>query len=368
MKAMEDALTSDKLGATSNRTLRDRSTMQSFPKVELHRHLEGTFSLPTLHRMALRNGLDFPTDLEEFRPLVQFPRDSEPDFLKFLSLFKNDWYRSLEDVEQITYESVRELANDNLFYIELRFSPEHFSLQNDFDRGEVTRLIIKAADAAAEEIGLEIRYLITFNRSKQKQEEMLELYSLIRSLDIPSIVGLDLAGDELNYPPELFREFFATVNSDGIFRSTIHAGEVTPSEQIWDAIRTLGAARIGHGVSAAGDTELQKYLIDHQIVLEQCLTSNYQTGAWKDESTHPIGELHQKGVPVTINSDDPCIQNTDLTDDYVKIVEYFDFTVSDLLTANLRALNASFVDDSKRISLVDRYQQAVASFRANYDV
>ena len=365
---MDGAVTKRESIPVSQPSPNQRAVWQAFPKVELHRHLEGTFSLPTLHALAIKNDLGLPRDPEQFRNLVQFPQDSEPDFLKFLSLFKNDWYRSMDDVATITYESVREFANDGLYYIELRFSPEHFALHNDFDRSEVTRVVIDAADAAAEEIGVQIRYLITFNRSKQKQDEMLELYRLIRSLEIESIVGVDLAGDEINFPPELFRDFFATVNADGIFSSTIHAGEVTPSEQIWDAIRTLGASRIGHGVSAADDRELQKYLADHQIVLEQCLTSNYQTGAWKDEKTHPIGELHRKGVPVTINSDDPFIQGADLTDDYIKIINYFGFTVDDLLAANLRALNASFLEEDDRIELVQGYQDAVSRFRANYDV
>ena len=364
---MDGAMTKEDANLSSGVPLGNRDVLQAFPKVELHRHLEGTFSLPTLHKLAIKNDLGFPSDPEEFRKLVQFPRDSEPDFLKFLSLFKNDWYRSLDDVATITYESVREFAQDGLFYIELRFSPEHFAHYNDFDRAEVTRLVIESADAAANETGVEIRYLITFNRSKQKQEEMLDLYRLIRSLELDSIVGLDLAGDELNFPPELFRDFFATVNADGVFRSTIHAGEVTPSDQIWDAIRTLGASRIGHGVSAAHDDELQKFLADHQIVLEQCLTSNYQTGAWRDEKTHPIGTLHRKGVPVTINSDDPFIQGTDLTDDYVKIVRYFGFTVSDLANANMRALNASFLDDDSRSALIERYQDALTAFRTRYD-
>jgi adenosine deaminase len=368
VKGMEGAVMKGEMELKPNPILRNRLVLRAFPKVELHRHLEGTFSVPTLHQIALKNGLDFPADVEQFRRRVQFPTDSEPDFLKFLSLFKNDWYRSLDDVALITYESVREFANDGLYYIELRFSPEHFALHNGFDRRETTRVVIDAADAAAEEIGLEIRYLITFNRNKQTQEQMTELYRSLRDMRISSIVGLDLAGDEINFPPQLFADFFATVNAEAVYKTTIHAGEVTPSKQIWDAVRVLGASRIGHGVSTIHDTELQKYLTDHQIVLEQCLTSNYQTGAWEDEKTHPIGALHRKGVPVTINSDDPFIQNTNLTDDYVKIVNHFGFSVDDLIAVNLRALNASFLPDTERVELVRGYQKAVDEFRANYDL
>lgn len=345
-----------------------RESLRAFPKIELHRHLEGTFSLSTLHRMALRNGLPFPEGQEEFRKLVQFPKGSDPDFLKFLSLFKNDWYRTMDDVAEITAASVSDFAHDGLFYIELRFSPEHFAYHNGFDRAEVTRTIIAAADAAAAEHGIEIRYLITFNRSKQEETEMIKLYNLIRDLGLPKIVGIDLAGDETNFPPELFVRFFSVVTDEGVMKSTIHAGEVTPAEQIWDAINLLNASRIGHGVAAIHDPDLQRLLSERQIVLEQCITSNFQTGSWTDESSHPMGELHRLGVPVTINSDDPFIQDADLTEDYIKAVRHFDFTVDDLVTINLRALEGAFISDHEKQQLQERYMKKVSAFRVSYDV
>lgn len=263
--------------------------LRKFPKVELHRHLEGAYSLPTLHRMALRNGLPFPEDLQAFRSMVQFPADSEPDFITFLSLFRRDWYRSLEDVFEITAASVRELANDGIFYIELRFSPDHFAAHNGFDRAEVLQTVIAAADGEAEAAGIEIRYLIMFNRGKQTLAEMFRMYGLVRDLGLPSVVGVDLAGDETRFPPELFARFFAEVAADDLYGITIHAGEVTPATHIWTAIDQLHASRIGHGVAAIHDRDLQAALTDRGIVLEQCITSNYQTGAWKDEPTRSVG-------------------------------------------------------------------------------
>lgn len=145
-------------------------TMRLFPKVELHRHPEGSFALPTLHRIARRNGLKVPADSDEFRSPVQFPVDSETDFLRFLSLFRNDWYRSREDIAYIVHDSVSEMRNDGLYFIELRFSREHIAMQNGFDRVERTRLVIAAAGRTAVAARIEIRYLITFNRAKQTQE------------------------------------------------------------------------------------------------------------------------------------------------------------------------------------------------------
>ena len=353
---------------TSSNKLMQRTIMEQFPKVELHRHLEGTFPVEKLHQLSLKNNLERPRDFETFKKEVQFPKDSSPDFLTFLTKFRNDWYRSLEDVYFITYHSVKELVQDGLIYCELRFSPEHFALENDFDRAQVTKLIVKAGNEAAKDAGLEIRYLLTFNRSKQTSAEMIALYNLLKRLEIPEIVGIDLAGDEINYPPEQFRDFFALIESDGLYKSTIHAGEVTPSKQIWEAIRNLHADRIGHGTSTIEDQPLQEYLKQTGIALELCITSNYQTGSWEDERNHPIGALYRAGVPVTLNSDDPFIQNTDLTDDYIKAVEYFGFDLQDLIQLNLNAIVASFLPKDKRKRLRMDYLQKVEQFKERHSL
>lgn len=340
--------------------------MRAFPKIELHRHLEGTFALPTLHRIAIANQLPYSSDFDIFKEAVQFPPDSKPDFLLFLSKFKNDWYRSHQDVADIVRDSVLDFASDGLFYIEMRFSPEHFAFFNDFDRMEITRLVINSADKAAAEVGVRIKYLITFNRMKQDQYEMIELYNAIKALGIESIVGMDLAGDEINFPPENFIEFFKVVNDDGIYGITIHGGEVSPSSQIWDAVNLLHATRVGHGTTSIADLELQEFLKEKKIVLEQCITSNYQTGSWEDEPRHPLGRLYRAGVPVTINSDDPSIQDTDLTDDYMKACQYFDFSLADLVNLNLTAIEGAFLSPAEKAQLKTDYLEAVEAFKKTY--
>lgn len=346
--------------------LTQREIMCHFPKVELHRHLEGTFSLPTLFRIATDNNIGLSADFEEFKKQVQFPRDSEPDFLTFLSKFRNDWYRSHQDVYDITHDSVLEMADDGIFYIELRFSPEHFSYHNNFNREEITRLVIKAGNDAAAKANFQIRYLLTFNRSKQDQYEMIQLYDKMKDMDIKEIVGVDLAGDETNNPPEDFTAFFDHVKRDNQYKITIHAGEVTPSQQIWFSIQHLHADRIGHGVSAIHDIEVQKELMKRDISLEQCITSNYQTGSWADEAKHPLGDLYRAGVPVTINSDDPFIQDTDLTDDYIKAVQYFDLDIKDLIALNRTAIRTSFLTQKEKSELSDSFDAKIAAFKKAY--
>ncbi|QEN09071.1 adenosine deaminase [Oceanispirochaeta crateris] len=345
-----------------NKSLLENDLLYTFPKIELHRHLEGTFDIDTLYELSIKNDLDTPRDKALFKEYCQFPKDHESDFLLFLAKFHNNWYRSLDDVYKVVYNSVIKIVNEGVHYIELRFSPEHFSLENDFNRLDITRLVIEAADAAAKASGLKIKYILTFNRGKQTAHEMLELYKKMLDLNIDSIVGVDLAGDETNFPPELFCDFFDAVNEIGMHKIDIHAGEVTDSKQIWTAIDKLHAHRIGHGVSTIYDEKLQKELIDRRIYLCQCVISNFQTASWSDTATHPIARLFRKNVPVSISSDDPTIQNASLVDDYTTIIKNFDFTYQELVKINYNTIEASFLTFDQKNKMKEDYSKALDLF------
>lgn len=344
----------------------DKSVLKNFPKVELHRHLEGTFSIENLFEISVKNNLDTPKDFKVFKKEFQFPKNAEPDFLTFISKFKDDWFRSMEDIYSIAYHSVRKFKDDGIFYIELRFSPHYFARFNQFDRREVIRTIIEAANTAAREINVEIRYLITFSRRSQTPKDMIQLYDQFHSLNLKEIVGIDLASYEKNYPPSKFIRVFDKIINENNYKITIHAGEVTPSDYIWSAIKNLHASRIGHGTSIIYDKKLQKYIKRHDIALEQCITSNYLTGSWIDEKNHPFGRLFRKGIPVVLNSDDPSIQDSDLTDDYLKALSYFSLTIDDLIKINKTALKSAFIPEKEKHKLQKEYIKKVNSFKDKY--
>ena len=344
----------------------DRAVLTAMPKIEVHRHLEGTYPIESLFRMAMKNGLDVPENLAEFKKAFQFPKNHGPDFLLFLSKFKKFWYKDLDDVSSIAFDSVRAMGEEHLHYIELRFNPLHFTELTDLDPKDVTTAIISSSDAAAAEINLNIRYLITFNRSFQTSQEMIDIYKMLHEVDLSRVVGIDLAGDEINFPPEHFTEFFDFVKKDGRYGIDIHAGEVTDSKNMWVAIERLHADRIGHGVAAIDDEKIQGVLRDKEIFLAQCITSNHQTGAWKDEVTHPMKRLTENGVPVTIASDDPTIQDSLLVDDYEKAANNFDWSVDDLIQSNLKSVNACFLSDADKKDLTRSYIQAVDEFKTEF--
>jgi adenosine deaminase len=341
----------------------DRNILAGMPKIEVHRHLEGTYPIESLFKMAMKNKLDVPKELDAFKKAFQFPKDHEPDFLLFLSKFKKFWYKSLDDVAGISYDSVKSFAEDGLHYIELRFNPLHFTELTGLDPKDVTKTIIDSSCDAASEIDLDIRFLLTFNRSVQTASEMVQTYKELQDVDLSKVVGIDLAGDEINYPPEMFPEFFDVVKKDGRFGIDIHAGEVTDSKNMWVSIDQLHADRIGHGVAAHADPALQKVLIEKKIFLAQCITSNYQTGAWKDETSHPMKGLAEAGVPITIASDDPTIQDSLLVDDYEKAVANFGWTVDDLIESNIRSIDGCFLSSREKAALTDSYTTAIEGFR-----
>lgn len=347
----------------NNELLLKREVMDTFPKVELHRHIEGSFHLETLYTIARRNNLDIPESFVDFIDLVQFPKNHKPDFALFLSKFRTDWYRNYKDIEDIIYHSVLNFKKENLFFLELRFSPEHFCLHNDFNRIEVTKLILSAANNAAKEIGLKIKYLITLNRNKQNQHEMLALYRKIIDAGFNEIIGFDLAGNEEWNPAEEFIDLFSQIHRENKIGITIHAGEVTPPEQIWKAVDKLHAKRIGHGTAAIKDLSLQEKLKKEKIYLEQCPVSNYFTGSWIDTPSHPFKNLYKDGVLVTLNSDDPTIQDTNLTDDYIAAIKYFDINVEDLKKLNIRSLEASFMSDREKRVYISEYEKRYATFK-----
>ena len=349
--------------------LLQKEILRQFPKIELHRHLEGTLDLDILYQIAQKNGIYVHNNLKNFKDSYHFPKESKPDFLAFINKFQINWFKTLEDISTISYESVKNLKDDGIFYIELRFAPHYFARQNNFDPIDITKLIIKSANRAARDIDIHIRYIITFSRRTQTSEEILKIYNEINSLNFKEIVGIDLAGDEFNFPQKLFVPAFKEIYKLDRHKLTIHAGEVTSSEQVWSAINDLHASRIGHGTSVIHDKKLQRHLKKKRIALEQCITSNSLTGSWKgSENSHPIGELFRKGVPVTINSDDPSIQNSDLTDEYLKLIQYFNFSIDDLITVNKIALNASFLPQYEILKREKEFDQLINQFRTQYKI
>jgi adenosine deaminase len=328
--------------------------MKSFPKVDLHRHLEGSILPETFVEIARTYGGSLPADeVEALRPLIQMVNDP-PGFHGFLNKFKvfRCFYPCREAIEEIAYRAVREAAEDAVKYLELRYSPTHFACSGRFNEREVVHWIQSAIDRASRDFAIIVIPIATISRDYGVALAE-QTVNMISGLKPGYFYGLDLAGDEINNPAQPFSHIFAMAKNSGL-KLSIHAGEAGSAENIYQAVEQFNAARIGHGIRAADDEALMELLKKRNILLEICLTSNLQTGVVSDIKNHPIRRLMEHGVPVSLNTDDPAISGITLADEYIKAVQELDFTLEDLKTLNRTAIDHAFYPDKdwlrKRLS------------------
>ena len=334
-----------------------RDILQRMPKVDLHRHLEGSLRLQTLAEIANEHGIDLPAQsLEELRPYVQVT-DEEPDFHRFLAKFRllRKFYQSREAVERIAYEAVADAAADNIRYLELRFNPVALSRTQRFGLDEVTEWVCGAIARAQRDCGIKVRLILQIGREEPLEvaEEIVDLALAYRP---EGVVGIDLAGDEVNYPPHPFGPVFHRAWQEGL-GITVHAGEAGAPQNVQDAVRLLHATRIGHGVRAVENSDVVRFIRQHGVTLEICPTSNLQTGVVHTLSQHPLPDLMALGVRVTINTDDPSISDTTLTDEYMVAVTALGLEVEQIQQAIFNAVDAAFLPEEERQELHRQFEQ-----------
>jgi adenosine deaminase len=276
-------------------------------QTELHRHLDVCTRPATLLRLAQERGLEAQsTSLEAFRQKTQIrtPMTDLSTVLAQFELFARVLDRP-EVLEQVAFEAVEDCHREGTRAVELRFSPtfvtEFSKLDwavalDSFERG-VKRALAQYPDMRAGMICIASR-----DYGVGEVARTVEFY--LKNLN--RFVGLDLAGNEVQYPCSLFAEAFKGVRAAG-GRVTIHAGEATGPDNMWEAIELLGASRIGHGIACVRDPRLMEHLRDNAICLEMCPTSNWLTQSVKKLEEHPLPVVLRAGVPVCINTDDPGI-------------------------------------------------------------
>ncbi len=327
-------------------------TLRRFPKIDLHRHMEGCLRLETLTEVAREHNVNLPSyDIEELRPYVQFT-DDMPDFKSFLGKMEllRQFYTADEAVERVAYEAVADAAADNIEYLELRFSPARKMIPPE----AVVRNVVQGVERAMQDCPIKARLLLTIVREfgVKVAEEVLELALAYKD---QGIVGVGLAGHEeiqRGYP---FEDVFRRARKAGL-GITIHAGEVGSADSVREAIELLGAQRIGHGVRSIEDHRVVRLLREHNITLEVCPTSNLQTGVIHTMMEHPLRDLYCLAVPVTINTDNPSISDTTLTDEYLISIMGMELTILDIQQSILNAARAAFLPPDEKQSLLQQFQ------------
>lgn len=324
---------------------------RSLPKVDLHRHLEGSLRLGTLIEVAKAFGIDLP-GTDRLRPMVQINRSDPLTSQNFLSKFETlrEFYRSPEVIARLTKEAIADAAADNIRYLELRFTPVALSRVEDFPMNEVLDWVIQGANEASSKYEISTRLIASVNR-----HESLELAAKVIELAIDrredGIVGIDLAGNEAEFPTTPFAPLFQEAKQSGM-RITVHAGEWGGPENIDQAINLLGAERVGHGVRIIEDETLVTQARERGITFEVCITSNYQSGVVADLHEHPLNNMIAAGLNVTINTDDPSISQISLSDEYQAACEQLGLSIGTLRQRVLAGVKAAFLPVDERNTLV----------------
>jgi adenosine deaminase len=332
---------------------------KTLPKVELHRHLEGSVRLGTLLEIGRSHGMNLP-GTRKLSELVQVSDEDKLTFENFLSKFQTLrlFYRSPEVIERITRETIEDAAADNVRYLELRFTPLALSRAESFPLADVMDWVIEAAQAASQANGVKTRLIASFNRQESTEvaEQVLDL--AIERMH-RGIVGIDLAGNEAEYSGMAFLGIFKNARQAGL-RVTIHAGEWGGSENVLNAILYLGAERIGHGVRILEDPDVVELARQRGIPFEVCVTSNYQSGVIPSLAAHPLPRMLNQGLNTTINTDDPSISQITLTNEYRLVSEDLGLSTDALKGCVLAAARAAFLPEDEKQQLVQELEQELS--------
>lgn len=332
-----------------------RALFHRMPKIDLHRHLEGSLRVQTLVEIAAEHGVDLPAlDPEALRQYVQVHGD-EPDYHRFLAKFRllRRFYRSREAVERLASEVVADAAADNVRYLELRFNPVALARSQRFPLADVVEWVCGAVERAQRTHSITVRLILQIGRDEllPVAEEILALALAYRTR---GVVGLDLAGDEVNYPAHRLAHLFRRARQEGL-GVTIHAGEVGGAANVRDALVLFHAQRIGHGIHAIENSEVVRMLRERGVTLEVCPTSNLQTGAVYSLSHHPLPDILALGLRATLNTDDPSISDTTLTDEYLVAVTAMGISLEQIRQMVSYAVDAAFLPEEERRSLREAF-------------
>lgn len=288
---------------------------RDWPKIDLHRHLEGSMRLSTIRELASREKLELPyDDLDAFNASFRMTERDERSLVKFISKFI--WLRKLiadkETLARLTYEVIEDAALDNVKYLELRFN--HYQLvKRGIPDEDIMKALMEGIELAERKYDIDVGLICGISRELPTECADSTVGFAIRNMD-SGIVAIDLMNDE-SYPPDRFVKQFERARAAGL-HATVHAGEAAGPINIVNSILLLGAERIGHGTHLFWGENADRIVREHNTMVECCLTSNVQTGAIRDIGEHPINKMRGLGIPVCINTDDPGVSDIDLTHEY----------------------------------------------------
>jgi adenosine deaminase len=319
------------------------------PKIELHVHLEGAIPHGALFDLIQKYGGD--PSIPDVTALAR--RFEYKNFAQFIEawLWKNQFLREYEDFSHIAELTARNMANQNIRYTEMFFSPSLF-VRHGLEVQELTHAVRIGLSRVPE---IEVSLIADLVRDYGPESEMTTLKRL-NEVKGDGVIGIGIGGSEHEFPPEPFKSLYEEARLMD-FHVNAHAGEATGPESIWGAIRHLHVERIGHGTRAHEDPELLDYLREHRIPLELCPMSNVCTGVVSAIAEHPIREYFERGLIISVNTDDPMMFGTTLDKEYELLVQECGFTKQEICRLILLGVESSWLSEDQKKLLATSFEK-----------
>jgi adenosine deaminase len=331
----------------------DRDWLFALPKAELHLHIEGTLEPELMFELARRNRVDLPyADLDAVRRAYVFD-----DLQSFLDLYY-DGCRVLvteQDFYDLTRAYLERAAGQGVRHAEIFFDP-----QTHTDRGIALETVIEGIHAALRDgerdLGVTWRLILCFLRDLSAESAMATLESALAHRDLLTAVGLDSA--EVGHPPSKFQDVFARARAEGLL-TVAHAGEEGPAEYIWEALDLLHVRRVDHGVRCLDDERLVERLVAEQVPLTVCPYSNVKLRVVDELADHPAKVMLERGLRVTLNSDDPAYFGGYVGDNYAGTAEALGLSAGEMVQVARNSFLSSFLEAGE----LERHLAAVDEVR-----
>lgn len=330
--------------------------IRGLPKAELHVHIEGTLEPEMMVEMARRNGVPVRFgSVAEVRAAYQFT-----DLQSFLDIYYEGAgvLRTEQDFFDLTYAYLERAAGDRVRRAEIFFDPQTHT-ERGLAYGTVISGIHRALESGRDEFGISSGLIMCFLRhlSEESAHETLEQALPFRDL----LLGVGLDSSEIGNPPEKFEAVFARARRAGLL-VVAHAGEEGPPQYVWGALDVLHARRIDHGVRSEDDPDLMQRLSDDRIPLTVCPLSNIKLRVFPSMAHHNLKRMLDRGLVVTINSDDPAYFGGYVVDNYLAVTKALGLERADVVKLATNSFNAAFLRVEDRRAFLDELDRYVAAF------
>ena len=316
---------------------------KKIPKIELHLHLDCSLSYDVVKK------IDSRIDFDEYKS--SFQAGASCSSLKdYISCADRaiELMQTKENLEFVVEDLFDQLNDDNVIYAEIRFAPL-LHCEKGLEAEKVVEIISKSASIQSKKHKIDYGLILCTLRH-YSEEESLKTVKLVNEFSEKGVVGFDIAADEAGYPIDNHIKAFNYAKNNNL-NITAHAGEAKGPESIWETINELHVKRIGHGVRCLEDKNLVKFLAENDYHLEICLTSNIKTNTFDFFKNHPINNIHDSSISLSINTDGRTISNTNLFQEYIILSNEFNWSVEKIIECNLNAIEHSFTTNETKEKL-----------------